>query len=369
MIQDLLTVVTATVGDSWEYLETQMRELRQFTGISFQQIVSDDGTLHDYAKRAQERTVKNFSRAGWTENPGPTFGIGRNLNHLLSLVKTPWAFVIEDAVRPGWSWLETAVEAVSKIGMRKWQGRRVGGIGLISSFDAWELEAAGLLDDHLGVNAYFGKASHETIKRFLSLWNDGLICWPRIIEAVRTACLKSEADSWPALIQETWRKPILEGNVSQGHLEAGLPRKFLDTEWPQVRRAWPAVSPGSWGLINVEAWRDVGGFCPDCSFYEAHLGIRMARKGYLSVNVDCPPWLHYPSLAFHAVAHEMGKTPRENRPDFGPNGTFARDFSCETDDQLQTFMRGLYPADEFEAIRQEMAEVEIYADPAWKEWM
>jgi hypothetical protein len=374
MSQDLITVVTATVGDSQGHLHKSMTELRRHTSVPFTQIVSDDGTLDEGVKKQQRDVVQSFDRAAWTENLGPVYGISYNLNRLFYLAPTPWVFVLEDAVRPGQGWLETALDALEQIGMRRWGGHEVGGIGLVSSFDHWELEVAGLLPGHLGLAAYFGACTHETIGTFWSDWNDGLICWPRLLPAIQAACRSPEAESWPGIIQETWRRPILAGE-QPGHPSQWFNHKserYSDVHWPQARRAWPATTPGSWGLINKAAWLQVGRWRDGCCFYEGHLGVRLAQQGYVSVNINNPPWLHYPSMAFNAIHNgHMGKQPRHHEPDNGPHGIFERDFGCNGEGhcELRDLVLRQYTTEAKERMQDELAQVEIYMDPAWLRWL
>lgn len=350
-----------------------MSELRKYTKLPFYQIVSDDGTAYEGEKCKQQVAVQSFDDAQWTENPGPVYGISYNLNHLFSLVKTPWAFVIEDGVRPGIGWLETAFDALERIGLRQWRGRTVGGIGLTSSFDHWEMKVAGILGDALHVNDYFGRHSHECYNAFWGgSWNDGLICWPRILPTVKRACADPSSESWHEVIRRTWRDPLLRGELlAPKFKDMDHDRRVLVDRWPATRRAWPSTSPGSWSLINMDAWNKVGGWRDGCMFYEGHLGVRYAQAGYLNVNIHNPPWLHYPSLAFHSMAWGMGKLPRHHEPDNGPQGIFERDFGCNGPDHrdLMEYTLGQYPPGEMDSIGKEMSEIELYADPAWKEWM
>jgi len=374
MTQDILTVVTATLGSTAGNLAVSMEELRDYTDLPFIQIVSDDGTYDDTIKDRQRRVVQSFRGSLWTENPGPIYGISYNLNYLFSLVKTPWAFVLEDAVRPGRGWLETAMDALEKIGTRKWRGHEVGGIGLTSSFDHWEMQVAGMLGDNgLHVNDFFGRVNHDTYNAFWGPdWNDGLVCWPRLLPKIKKECADLSSQSWHEDIRRTWRDPLLRGEL--------LTSPFKDTEhgrravmdrWPATRRAWPSTSPGSWGLVNMDIWRKVNRWRDGCTFYEGHLGVRLAQNGYLSVNIHNPPWLHYPSLAFNSMNFGMGKNPRHHEPDNGPDGVFERDFGCNGVNHcdLRDYTIGQYPPGELEAIAEEMATLEMYADPVWREWM
>ena len=94
----------------------------------------------------------------------------------------------------------------------------------------------------------------------------------------------------------------------------------------------------------------------------------MAQAGYLCVNCHNPPWLHYPSMAFHAVSGGAGKGPRHNDPDHGPQGAFQKDFGIEPEG-IGDLVKRCFAEGEIEAIADEMAAVELYADPAWEPWM
>lgn len=368
MTKELLTVVTATVGDSWEHLNRSLEELRLHTNLPFRQIVSDDGTQDEQVKAHQREVVTGWG-AEWTENPGPVYGLSYNLNHLLSLCKTPWVFILEDAVRPGKGWLESAFDALTKIGTRNWGAYTVAGIGLISSFDHWELEVAGLLPGNLGLPAYFGRCSHETARAFwASDWNDGLICWPRILPAVERACRAPEADAWPEILQKSWRQPILESALLRDEPRQALKMRWGESEWPKRRTVWPSQTPGPWTLLRKDAFEAVGRFRDGCCFYEGHLGVRLAQAGLLSVNIDCPPWLHYPSMAFHAIGHGgMAKLPRHLERD---HDVFMHDFGCDGPDHydLAQLVFSLYPEGVWQRLTDRLREVEIYMDPAWEVW-
>lgn len=373
MTRGLLTVVTATLGDSWEHLARQMEELRKFTSLPFNQIVSDDGTIDGAARRHQRDVVLSFPNTVWTMNPGPTYGLSYNLNHLLELVETPWAFVIEDAVRPSWGWLETAVDALEKVGLRKWGGRKVGALGLTSSFDHWELAVGGVLPGFLDPMEYFGRNSHETRRAFWShSWNDGLLCWPRILPFVKMACMADESNEWDEIVRRTWRDPILNGKFFEPSIDTDWRARIAHDRWPMTRGAWPTTVSAAWGLVNVDAWKKVGRYRDGAMFYEGHLGVRMAKHGYLNVNIRNPPWLHYPSMAFHSAGSMEGREPRHHEPDKGPDSVFLRDFGVQIHEEgpsLTDYIWSQYEEGEIERIAQEMASIDLYASPLWKPWM
>ncbi len=376
MTIDKITVVTATLGDSYKHLGTQLRELRRFTKLPFAQIVSDDGSS-DPNDRTRQQGVCADVGAAWMDNPGPTFGISYNLNHLFEYVRTPWAFVIEDAVRPSMGWLETAMDALQKIGERTWLGRRVGAIGLTSSFEAWHLACAKAMPADLGLGAYFDRHSPDTYDIFWGSehhpggWNDGFWCWQRMHDAALAVCKTPEGDTWPEIIRRTWRDPILRGEVGAMQWQ----KKQYDWGfqatggWPTTRGASWAFGPSAWCLVNMEAWRDVGRWRDGCTFYEGHLGMRMARKGWLTINCECPPWLHMSGLAFRVKDHQRG--PRHHEPPDGPEGILERDFGCNGNDHvdLASMARSYFHPGELEELGRQLSDVKLLAVPGWERWM
>lgn len=367
-----VTVVTTTLGDSCTHLGRVLAELRQFTNLPFLQIVSDDGTLSADVRRRQREIVQSYPGASWTENPGPVYGVSYNLNHLFEQAKTPWVFLIEDAARPSQGWLETALDALEKIGRRTWQGRSVGAIGLSTAFEHWHLAAAGLLPG-LSLTDCWGKHTHEAYRAFWEgvFHNDGLWCWQQMEPAVRRVSREPSSEEWPEPVRRTWRDPILKNETSRDiYAGTGIWHEVYGGSWPQVRRPYLNWRSCAWGLFNMEAWRKVGRWRDGCTVFEGHLGVRLAQHGYLTVNIDNPPWLHYPSLAFHAAARGEGRTPRHHEPCDGPEGILERDFGCNGPDHLDlvALVRRQFQPGQWEAIVEDLAPIELYMDPAWKVW-
>jgi hypothetical protein len=378
MNTDLITVVTATFGNSCSHLNRVLQEERKFTKLPFTQIVSDDGTISEDTKRRQREVVYQYPDCHWTENPGPTYGVSYNLNWVCEQVKTPWAFVVEDSVRTGQGWLETAMDALEKVGLRKWHGHEVGAIGMASSFENWHLASAGVLQS-CALGDCFGKHDERTYASFWSggeypNWNDGLWCWQRMLPHAHRICSTSEGDHWPEIIRRTWRDPILRGEI--GNCLWG-PDQITREECWTARGGWPSTrgvtwsyGASAWCLINMKAWREVGRWRDGCTFYEGHLGLRMNLAGYLTLNVECPPWLHYPSLAFRAMERGEGKHPRHHEPCDGPGGILERDFGVNGEEHVGLAQMAVqkFGQDKVNAINEELKAVRVYADPAWEKY-
>lgn len=383
-VEDIL-VVTATLGDSCGHLSRSLSELRQFTGLKFRQLVSDDGTA-DRSVCDRQREVCRAHGADWTENPGPVFGISYNLNHLFQTAMDQgcqWVFLLEDAVRPGWGWLETALDALSQIGNRLWgpEKRRVSAIGLSSSFEMWHLASAGILPTDLGLNEFFEPNFKSTFQACYDAfwgsarhphWNDGLWCWQRMHPGVLAACQDHKADGWPEVIRRTWRDPVLRGEVGcmkwQDIQHQNVPGSWIAMSgWPVTRGASAApLGPSAWALHNLKAWKEVGGFRDGVTFYEGHIGTRYSRAGYVNVNCECPPWTHWSGLAFRVK--DQQRTPRHHIP---VEEAFVRDFGCDGHDHkdIAALAHSYFKGDELDQINKELSAIRLYADPRWEKWM
>jgi hypothetical protein len=371
---DLITVVTCTLGDSCAHLSRCLTELRQFTKLPFRQIVSDDGTAHPDVRRRQKE-VCHAHGAEWTENPGPVFGISYNLNYVFEQVKTPWVFLIEDAVRPSWGWLETALDALERVGLRTWNGRPVAGIGLTTSFENWHLACAKVLPTDLGINDFFGKYSQACYDAFWGSanhphWNDGYWCWARMEPKARATCFSDESETWPHIIKTSWRDPIRRGDVGgMKWTEKQFAWGWQATSgWPTTRGASWAFGPSAWGLHNLDLWRKAGRFRDGCTFYEGHLGVRYAKAGFLSINCECPPWHHWSGLAFRV--RDGQREPRHHEPTDGPNGILERDFGCNGNDHadLADYTRRFFAPGELDEVNRQLQEVKLLAVPGWEKW-
>lgn len=374
-LADQITVVTCTLGDSASHLSRCLTELRQFTKIPFRQIVSDDGTA-DRSVCDRQRAVCEAHGAEWVENPGPTFGISYNLNSVFGRVTTPWAFLVEDGLRPSLGWLETALDALGQVGLEEWNGRKVGALGMATSYENWHLAHPAVLPEGPGLGGTFDQMNQSIYEAFWGSsrhphWNDGLWCWARMEPRVYAACRSQEADSWPEVIQRTWRQPVLRREMGghpkwPGHPEHGWQHT---SGWPRTRSCCWVMGPSAWGLYNIEAWRKAGKFRDGCTFYEGHLGVRLAREGYLSVNCECPPWFHMSGLAFRCKDRQ--RTPRHHEPPDGPDGILQRDFGCNGVDHVDmaSLARSYFKDGELDAINKELGKVTLHAEEGWAPWM
>jgi hypothetical protein len=376
MTLDRITVVTATLGDSYKHLGVSLRELRKFTKLPYRQIVSDDGSS-DPNDCVRQRSVCEPNGVEWTENPGPTYGISYNLNQLMDRVTTPWAFLIEDAVRPSMGWLETAMDALDQIGERTWSGRKVGAIGMTTSFEAWHLACAKVMPCELGLEGFFGQNGDTQRDCFYGSefhdgnWNDGYWCWQRMHDKALETCKEPGlGDTWPEIIRRTWRDPILRhevGAMMWSEMQFGWGWQAMGG-WPRTRGASWAMGPSAWALINMDAWRAVGRWRDGCTFYEGHLGVRMAQNGYLCINCECPPWLHMSGLAFRIK--DSQKQPRHHEQPDGPDGILERDFGCNGVDHtdMAALARLCFREGELEEIGRQLGAVRLYADEGWEKW-
>ncbi len=379
MIQNLITVVTGTMGDSCGHINRQAFDLRAFTDLPFRQIVSDDGTIDEDQKERQRGICKVHSPTGtktpmqWTENPGNPWGISYNLNHALGMVETPWAFLVEDGLRPGMGWLETAVDAIRQIGNQEWCGHKVGMMGT-ASFEDWHLAMAGVLPSSMTFqefckrdyaecySAFWGSARHPN-------WNDGLWCWKRMLPALRRACSREESSSWPPFVKR-FQEIVLTGEEPEMSYAAGL---CPDRPWPTRRTGGPAWFPAAFLILNMDAWRAVGRMRDGCTFFEGHLGIRMAQHGYLSLALEFPPWLHFPGMGFRLGNDRAAKTPRHHEACDGDNekDILYRDFGCNGAGHVDVYnlVYKTFPQDLQDKITDEMAGVTLWMHPAWKRWL
>jgi hypothetical protein len=372
----LVTVVTPTLGDSAGHLNRRMIDMRLFTDLPFREIVSDDGTL-DVDQRLRQCKVTEGHGALWTENPGPLWGVSYNLDHAFSLVETPWAFLIEDGVRPGLGWLETAIDAVERIGSRTWEGHPVGMMAA-DDIEDWHLALAGALPNcppwrevhcHGSAetySAFWGSARHEN-------WNDGLWCWKRIWGPVVAAAMSPEADGWPEgcdNFRDVVRSCVREQSAGTPEPLPPYYRNRLWDCWPEVRVGGLAWFPGPFLLVNMDAWRRVGRWAPGCTFFEGHLGVRMALGGYLSIRLKTPPFLHYIGMGFRNAGHQ-GKTPRHHEPCDGPGGILERDFGVNgpAHRDLYALVQKVFPSALCARVDSQLKEVPLWMHPAWEKWL
>ncbi len=371
---DLLTVITPTIGDASGHLNRAMIDLRQFTSIPFRQIVSDDGTL-DAAAALRQAEVCAANGALWTVNPGPTYGVSYNLNHAMRFVETPWAFILEDGLRAGYGWLETAIDAIKRIGRHSWMGHSVGMMGT-SSFDDWHLALAGVLPTDRPWQDFAKRSDAETYSAFWGgekwpNWNDGLWCWRRLLPLMKKVCESPEADGWPSPHPGHFRDVIRGTPLPSpyGLYADQLGYRPLDS-WPSRRHAHCGWFPGAFMLVNMDAWRAVGRFRDGCTFFEGHLGIRMAMHGYLSLCLEFPPWSHYSGMGFVTADRNFGKKPRHHEPCDGPGGLLEKDFGCNGDGHadLYKLVYATFPPEKQAKIDAQLREVKLFMRPEWKVW-
>ncbi len=369
--QDFITVVTCTMGDSCGNLNRQMVDLREFTSLPYRQVVSDDGTLDEGCRRRQAQVAGDHG-AEWVENPGPTWGISYNLNHALSHVKTPWALLVEDGLRPSLGWLETAVDAVERVGRKAWRGIPVGMMGT-ASFEDWHLAMAGVLPtdrpfqefcrrvDADCYSAFWGSAKHPN-------WNDGLWCWKRLLPMLQAAARSPGADGWEPYMQE-YRQVLL--TMKPPHVTTASGRD-PGRPWPTFRSGACAWFPGAFMLLNMDAFERVGRMRDGCTFFEGHLGVRMAVAGYLSLALEFPPWLHFPGMGFVAGGRGEGRTPRHHEACDGDDqkDILFRDFGVNGPGHVGLYglVYGNFPQPLQDDINRELGGVDLWMHPRWKEW-
>lgn len=345
MTNDLITVCTATLGNSsWERLRVLLPELRRFTCISYCHIVSDDGTINDEAVQLQ-RQVSLDNNAFHYVNPGP-YGVSFNLNFLLEKVKTPWAYLVECGLRPSMGWLEAAYAFIDQIHGKKFAGHEIGMVG-VTHLQDWCCRLGGATPADASVMDWWQSnrpQSHIAHDQFWGNWNDGYWSWPRMQAYTEAACRSPESDSWYGEPAQT-RDLVRQGQFS-----------FKDY-WPKHRRPGIAWYPGAFALINMKAWREVGGFENEVTFFEGMFSVKAGLAGYVSLSLQAPPWLHRPSLCF-SVADE-GKFPRRHA---GVNECFLAKFGVNFGQAPELINKVIDPTTQAR-INDELPEVPLL--PGW----
>jgi hypothetical protein len=364
-MKDLLTICTPTVGDSAARLDVFFSELRSFTRLPYHQIVCDDGTADDGARGRQRHTCVRHG-VEWMENPGPVYGVSYNLNALLGRVKTDWAFLLEDGLRPSYGWLEAAHSFIDLIGSRNWQGFPVGMAGT-SHLQDWMLRLAGVIPSvYSAADFYSQKDPSGLVNRdFYGPWNDGLLCWQRIAPGLCNA-LRQDLSGQPhefALLRGVMFGEDAATAGKHPTEQQQLVQKFDHrNHWPSRRTAVPGWYPGAFMLINMQAWRDVGRFRDGCTFFEGHLGVRMGVAGYLSLVLEFPPWLHRPSQGFIASVH--GKRPRDHRD---TDTVFKQDFfGYDHMDAPNVLAGARVPLEAQRAVAEELSAIPISVVQEWE---
>ncbi len=364
-MSELLTVVTPTIGDSCQRLAILFRELRQYTRLPFQQIVSDDGTSLDRDLFNQHKVCAQYG-VKWTENPGPVYGVSFNLNHVFEKVQTPWAYLLEDGLRPSWGWLEVAEDFIRQIGSKEWHGRRVGMAGF-SSLQDWILRMGGAIPSSLLIMQWW-EQHRDCAADFMGGWNDGLWCWERVFEKVALESFSAGAsalDGEPAMMRDNIVRSRAALNGLENPRDINFPwfKSATTDHWPKNRSAYCAWYPGAFMLVNMEAWRKVGRFRDGCTFFEGHLGVRMGRAGYLSLAVNSPPWLHCPSQGFRVSGAQ--KQPRLH---LDTKDLFLGDFCYDNMDAPNIVANNVTPIDVQLRINHLLSHISLSAGKEWDQW-
>jgi hypothetical protein len=359
MKSDVLAVVTPTVGDSAGRLEHLCAELRRFTSLPFRQVISDDGTLDEGLVQRQVAIASRHC-ALWTQNPGPVWGVSYNLNWAFRYVDTPWVYLVEDGLRPSWGWLEAAVEFIDRVGSVTWGGRKVGMAGFASLQD-WQLVMGGAYPGDV-MDVYRGDTSG-----FYGPYNDGLWCWKRLLPGLYDA-VKNQATRYDGDV-EVFRQVMVGGFGATAAMhptdrEQSWQKWRINDHWPARRSAWCGWYPGAFMLVNVDAWRDVGGWRDGCTFFEGHLGVRMGQKGYLSLCVEGPPWLHCPSQGFRDT--QLAASPRIHRD---TRELFLADFGYDNMDAPNVVATGVVSLEEQRKINIALAETKLSFLGNWERYL
>lgn len=308
MPNDLLTVVTTTVGDSADRLDVLLGELRRFTKIPFRHIVCDDGTpIPDQARRQKEVCARHG--AEHFVHPGPEYGVSFNLNYAFEQVRTPWAYQLEDGLRASAGWLETALDFLEQVHERSFLGYEIGLIGT-EGMEDWQLGMAGVIPSSYTARDFLD-LHPGTRADFYGDWNDGYWCWPRILPALQRECLCPHPEWERDLLNvKNW---VMADAVTDGygHFIGWRRSEAVTRHFPMSRGAALGTwYPGAFMMVNIEKWRRVGRFRDYCPFFEGHLGVRMGLAEFLVVVLQAPLWLHRRSQGFTAGSETLHLRPR-----------------------------------------------------------
>jgi hypothetical protein len=358
MSQNMVEICTCTLGPSSNRLRVLISELRKFTNQDFIHHVMDDGTKDHFLTGEQYKVCKDLGSNWYTH--GPPYGISYAWNACLEKVTSEWAFCIEDGLRPGLGWLETALDFIDKIGNRKWSGKRVAMAGC-SSLQDWLLCLGGAFGSRDVMDVFRNGAGAQ----FWGPWNDGLWCWSRMLPQIMKAC---EGDTI------TWTNDVAQFlELTRGAMpdclhpvekEQRWQKWRLDGHWPTRRGAFCGWYPGFFALIHVPTWREVGRFRDGVSFLEGHLGVRLGIAGHLVLCLESVPFLHSPSLGFKAS--DFGKSPRHHED---TREAFLRDFGHDNMDSPNILGNAVTPLDEQKRINEELAKVELWMHDEWRKWL
>lgn len=370
-MNDLITVATPTIGDTAWRLDIFFEELKRFTKMPYRHILCDDGTASDEAVENQKKVCHKHGVEHF-DNPGP-YGVSYNLNYLFEKCNTPWIFLVEDGLRPGAGWLESAMSFVEQVDQKSFEGHEVGMVGT-SHIQDWTLAMAGGIPSEHSVMDFFRQTVRDD---FYANWNDGYWCWNRMLPGLRKSCL-GDTSSWTHEVA-CMKQLVLDGLERTGGLVVdpvtGQPFHPTDQEqfrlkfrtkdhFPVRLTAGMAWYPGAFMLVNMKAWSKVGRFRDGCTFFEGHLGLRMGINGFLSLALEFPPWIHSPSQGF-SVTGRMGKSPRHH---INTDDLFRDDFGGRTHLNAVDLANASIPLSKQAIINEQLQEIKITAVAGWEKY-
>src|SRR5216683_2888433 len=169
MTNELLTVVTATLGDSCRRLDIFLGELRRFTRLDYRHIVCDDGTP-DPEEVEKQKEVCAQHKVEHIRHPGPEHGVSFNLNFALEQVETPWVFILEDGLRASQGWLECAVSFLEQVHQKPVCGYEVGMAGTTGLQD-WMFALEPAIPTQYTAMDFLHRNYWETVQDFYGDWN------------------------------------------------------------------------------------------------------------------------------------------------------------------------------------------------------
>jgi glycosyltransferase involved in cell wall biosynthesis len=331
-VNGLITVVTPTVGNgSPRRLLYLLREMRQFTSLSYEHVVCDDGTISPGVHAIQREICKIYG-VKFILNTGPHFGASFALNRAFAEVKTRWAYIVDDGCRPSKQWLEAAVEFIRNTGESLWCQRRIAmaGIPALPQFLLVMGDVFGndrLADDYIQTERPW---KPFVVEDFYGDWNDGEWSWERLYPRMQKRLFHHPN---PHPMELSYRDMLLrqlskdEGPESQSFREGVVERvnpNHIGGFWPRRRIAETSYFGTPLALINMELFKKAGGFRDYCWLYEGHLAMRFGLAGHLVLTAEQPPWLHLSNQASFEAVHD-GHQPRPRLVD----EIFLREFGVD----------------------------------------